>query len=128
MREPMSSVAPIQVISKRIEPSELAKFIGHPFPDMVKFVVDVERRIIAIGGELHADAEAVLIDRGSRQEALWGGNYRPGLGEHECIEYNSLINIRPSQGNRGMTVQDPRAREKLASVVFDLIGRGEALP
>lgn len=101
--------------------------IGNPFPDMAKFVVDVERKIIAIGGELHADAEAILLDQGSRQEALWGGNYYPGRGEQLCLEYGSLINIRPSQHNESMFVQSETIREKMRAVVFALIGRGESL-
>ena len=106
----------------------LATFIGHPFPDMVKFVVDVDRKIIAVGGELHADAKALLLEQESRQESLWGGNYRPGLGEGECIEYSSLINIRPSQGSCGMSVQDPGIRNRIENIVHDLLGRGEPLP
>src|SRR5436190_9132838 len=98
----MSPVAPILVVKKRLPPSELAQFIGRPFPDMIKFVVDIERGILALGGELHADAEAVLLEQDSRQESLWGGNYYPGVGEGECIRYTSLINIRPSQENRSM--------------------------
>jgi hypothetical protein len=123
----MSAAAPILVVTKRLPPAELARLVGSPFPDMVKFVVDVERRIVAVGGQLHADAEAILLDQGSRQPALWGGNYHPGLGEGECIEYESLINIRPAVGNLGLEVQDLAIREKIREVIFALIGRGEPL-
>ncbi len=95
---------------------------------MVKFVVDVEQGIVAVGGELHADAEAILIDRGSRQESLWGGNYYPGRGESRCLEYGSLINIRPSLKNPSMFVQDAVIREKMREIVASLIGRGEPIP
>ena len=98
----MSADAPILVVTKPLPAVELAKLLGAPFPDMVKFVVDVERRILAVGGHLHADAEAVLIDHGSRQAALWGGNYHPALEEAECLEYESLINIRPGANNPGI--------------------------
>jgi hypothetical protein len=124
----MSRVAPIAVVTKKLRPEDVAAFIGAPFPDMVKFVVDVDRRIVALGGQLHADAEAVLLERGCVQASLWGGNYHPGLGEGECIEYESLINIRPAVGNMGLEVQDPRIREKIRQIVFERIGRGEALP
>lgn len=124
----MSAVAPILVVTKRLPAGQLANFIGKPFPDMVKFVVDVEREVLALGGELHVDAEAILLERGSRQESLWGANYRPGRGESECIEYNSLINIRPAQDNLAMLVQDPVRRERIRKIVFALIGRGEPLP
>ncbi len=124
----MSQSAPIIVITKRIAPEKLASFLGRPYDDMVKFVVDIERRMIALGGEMHADAEAELLDRESRQESLWGGNYYPGRGEVECLQYTSMINIRPSQKNVTMAVQDPKVREAMRAIVFDLVGRGEALP
>ncbi len=122
------AVEPIRIVTTRLAPGELAAFLGRPFPEMVKFVVDLERRVVAVGGELHADAEALLLDRGSAQPALWGGNYRPGLGEGECIEFTSLINIRPSQGNRSMVVEDAGLRARIQDLVFERIGRGEALP
>ena len=81
----------------------------------------------AVGGELHADAEQLLLESGSKQNNLWGANYYPGRGEEECVEYTSLINIRPSQGNRSMIVQDEGIREVVRELTFLLIGRGEPL-
>ena len=124
----VSAAAHILVVTKPLPPGELAKLLGAPFPDMVKFVVDVERRIVAVGGHLHADAEALLIDQGSRQAALWGGNYYPDLDEQECIEYESLINIRPGAGNPGLTVEDPVLRARIRDVIFGLVGRGRPRP
>jgi len=95
---------------------------------MVKYVADLELGVIAVGGELHADAEALLLERGSRQRNLWGANYLPGRGEAECIEYTSLINIRPSQDNRSMEVEDPLLRDRIRELTFRLIGRGAPLP
>jgi hypothetical protein len=123
----MSPAAPILLVKKPLAAAELSRLVGHPFPDMVKFVVDVERKIAAVGGELHADAEEILIEDGSRQIALWGGNYFPGRGEGECIVFNSLINVRPAAGNRSLTVEDPVLRDRIREVVFVLIGRGEPL-
>ncbi|MBI1876498.1 MAG: hypothetical protein HYZ58_08450 [Acidobacteria bacterium] len=94
---------------------------------MVKLVVDVRRCVVAVGGELHADAEALLLEQGSQQADLWGANYYPGLGADRCIEYTALINIRPSRGNRSMQVQDVAVRDAIRSIVNDLVGRGEAL-
>lgn len=95
--------------------------------DMVKFVVDVERGILALGGELHSDGEAMLIQDGSRPADLWGGNYHPGLGPEECIRFTSLINIRPRQGNLSMEIGDAALRSRIAGIVHRLVGRGEAL-
>jgi hypothetical protein len=118
----------IIVIVGKINPVELKRLVGLYFGDMVKYVVDVGAGIAAVGGELHADAEQVLLDRGSRQADLWGANYYPGRGADRCIEYTALINIRPSQGNRSMEVEDPGIPERIRSITFMRIGRGEALP
>lgn len=94
---------------------------------MVKLVVDVRRRLVAVGGELHADAEALLIEQGSRQADLWGANYYPGVGVERCVEYTALINIRPSQGNRSMKIEDPAVRETMRAIVHEIVGTGERL-
>jgi hypothetical protein len=118
----------IIVVEGRISPAELSRLVGLYFGDMVKYVVDVEAGIAAVGGELHADAEQVLLERGSRQADLWGANYYPGRGADRCIEYTALINIRPSHGNRSMEVQDASIRDRIRDITFSLIGRGEVLP
>ena len=91
------------------------------FGDMVKFVVDLGRQRIALGGELHADAEEKLLDEGGRQEDLWGGNYFPDRPAGERLEYTALINIRPSQGNRSMELQDPELRARVGALALALI-------
>ncbi|MGD8278705.1 MAG: DUF5674 family protein [Gemmatimonadota bacterium] len=118
----------ILVLTAPIEAGPLRALVERFFTDMVKFVADVERQVIAIGGELHADAEALLLEAGSRQRDLWGGNYYPGRGPDGCIEYTALINIRPSQGNRSMEIEDPAVRDRVRELAFRFIGRGEALP
>jgi hypothetical protein len=124
----VSAAANIVILGERIAPHALAGLARASFGDMVKFVVDVERRVMAVGGELHADGEALLLEAGSEQATLWGGNYFPGRGPAGCIEYTSLINIRPSQGNRSMNLVDPALRERMRAIVFELLGEGEPLP
>ena len=122
----MTEEAPdIVILEKKIESAELARLVGLYFEGMVKYVVDIERKIAAVGGELHADAEHLLLESGSRQEDLWGANYYPDRGPEDCIEYTSLINIRPAQGNRSMLIADPEIRERVREITFDLIGQGE---
>ncbi len=89
--------------------------------DMVKVVVDIDRKIMTIGGELHADGEQLLLSDGSRQENLWGANvYSAGTSARQ-IEYTSLINIRPRQGNRSQEIQSEEVRKKVQEVVSRLI-------
>jgi hypothetical protein len=116
------------VRSGRIDPVVLRRLVDEVFEDMVKYVVDVERGVAAVGGEMHADGEQALLDDGSRQADLWGANYYPGRGPGECIEYTSLINIRPAAGNRSMEIQDPVVRERLRELTAILVGEGEPLP
>jgi len=118
----------IVIVDLRIEPEELRRLVGLFYEDMVKYVVDIERRRAAVGGELHADAEQLLLQSGSRQADLWGANYYPGKGPEGCIEYTSLINIRPAQGNRSMLIADPSIRERVRGLTFALIGQGEPIP
>ncbi len=118
----------VVLLERRIEPATLRRLVERHFEDMVKYVVDVERGIAAVGGELHADEEALLLAHGSRQEHLWGANYYPGRGRDHCIEFTSLINIRPAQGNRGMTIEDPALRARIRELTYLLIGEGEPLP
>lgn len=117
----------IVVVESRIARSELFRLVGAYFGDMVKLVVDVSREVVAVGGELHADAEQLLLEQGSRQADLWGANYYPGRGVDGCLEYTALINIRPSQGNPSMEVQDAETRQSIRSIVSRLVGDGEAL-
>jgi hypothetical protein len=123
----MESASGIVVVDRRIDRSELAHLVDLFFGKMVKYVVDLERRVAAVGGELHADAEQLLLESGSRQADLWGANYYPGEGRDACIQYTALINIRPAQGNRGMLIQDSEIRERLREITFALIGEGEPL-
>lgn len=117
----------VVLVERRIDPKVLRRLVERDFEDMVKYVVDVARGVAAVGGDLHADEEALLLENGSSQEDLWGANYYPGRGRDGCIEFTSLINIRPAQDNRSMTIEDPSLRERVRELTFLLIGEGEPL-
>ena len=99
----------------------LASIAETQFGDMVKAVVDVGRRVMAVGGELHSDEEAILLEDGARQADLWGINLYPEERGEEWIEFDSMINIRPSQGNRSRGVDDPGLRRAIVAVVAALV-------
>ena len=100
---------------------ELRIMAREGFGDLVKAVVDVEREIMALDGELHADEEALLLEHGSAQRDLWGINIYPDLAAEDRIEFDSMINLRPSQGNRSRGVDDPAVRNRIIDVVSSLI-------
>jgi uncharacterized protein DUF5674 len=101
----------------RRELSSLAPELG----DMIKAVVDIERGVMAIGGEMHADDEAVLLDDGSRQVDLWGINLYPAEPGPEWLEFDSMINVRPSRGNRSRDVENPVVRDAIRRLVTSLV-------
>ncbi len=112
---------PIMLIEKQIEKSKLSEIANERYGDLVKAVVDVDRGIMMIGAELHSDEEALLLEQGSQQKNLWGINIYPQKSGEELIEFDSMINLRPSQGNRSRGVNDPVIREKIKEIVNHLV-------
>lgn len=111
----------IKIIKDKISKSELSEIAKNQFGDLVKVVVDIEKEIMAIGGELHADEESLFLEQGSRQENLWGVNIYPNQTGDDWIEFDSMINVRPSQGNRSRWVEDQDIRKKITDIINKLI-------
>jgi len=111
----------ITLIDKPITRTELKAIALQRFGDLVKGVVDLEKGIMVLGGELHADEEAFLLQQGSKQADLWGINLYPDLDMPDMLEFDSMINIRPSQGNSSRTVEDQAIREKINQIIIALI-------
>ena len=111
----------IKLIKDRITLTELKEVAKQRFGDMVKAVVDIEKEVMAIGGEMHADEETVLLEEGSEQNNLWGINFYVDEQGEDFIEFDSMINIRPAQGNRSRDVEDKEIRNKVKEVVNSII-------
>lgn len=99
--------------------SEHVKEMLKEYETMIKVVVDIRRRILAGGGEMHSDCEAVLLEDGSEQDDLWGANWYP---ESQEIVFESLINIRPRLGNRSILIQSDGIRRKVEAVSREILG------
>ncbi len=84
----------------------------------IKLAVDIERGILAGGGVMHADCEAVLLEDGSSPEAIWGADWNPAARQ---VTFESLINIRPRQNNPSMEILDPQRRERVMQIVRQLL-------
>lgn len=110
-----------RLVRDRISRTDLARLAEDQFGDWIKAVVDVSRGIMAIAGDLHADDEATLLADGSRQQDLWGINLYPLESGEDWIEFDSMINLRPSQGNRSRGVDDERTRGRIREVVESLV-------
>lgn len=112
---------PIQVVSEFVTLEALRRLAADQFGDFVKAVVDVRQGVMAIGAELHADEEAVLLERGARQADLWGVNLYPDRAGTEMVEFDSMINVRPAQGNRSRSVEDRGLQERIQELVARLV-------
>jgi hypothetical protein len=104
-----------------ISQDEIRRLAQERFGDMVKAVVDLRRSIMLLDADMHADQEAELLANGSKQEDLWGINLYPNLPKDEWLEFDSMINLRPSFGNRSRGVDDPVVREKITALVNRLV-------
>ncbi|MDP2594066.1 MAG: DUF5674 family protein [bacterium] len=111
----------ILVAHEPIDEATLAELAQAWHRTFVKGVADLDRRIIALGGDWHMDANNRLIADGSRQENLWGFNIYPVERGDAAIEYNSVINIRPAQGNRAMEITSEELRVMVRAVVAPFI-------
>ncbi|MDP2912938.1 MAG: DUF5674 family protein [Candidatus Omnitrophota bacterium] len=113
----------MKIIRQRITLDELNEMAVNLFGDMIKAVVDVDRELIAIDAELHSDLEALLLQDGSKQKSLWGINFYPGMRGDEFIEFDSMINMRPSQGNKSRGVVDEGIRKKIIEIAAKRVRR-----
>jgi len=113
----------MEIVRDTLTLNELKQMASAMFENMVKAVVDVERELIALDAELHSDLEALLLQDGSKQKDLWGVNLYPDVQGDEFIEFDSMINMRPSQGNRSRGVDHQETRRKIIEIVGKRIKR-----
>ena len=109
------------ILDKSITREELAQLAENFYGDMIKGVVDVDQELLALDAELHSDLEGLLLREGSQQEALWGINLYPEADDEDFLEFDSLINIRPRQGNRSRDVENEDIRERIRTIVNNFI-------
>ncbi len=111
----------ILIAHEPIDEATLAELARSWYHTLVKGVADIERGVLALGGEWHMDANNILIGDGSEQQNLWGFNLYPAKQGNEAIEYNSLINIRPAQDNRAMEIASPDIRIAVCKTVSTIV-------
>lgn len=113
----------IRIIKEPITIAEVERIAQERYGDLVKAVVDIEQGIMAVGGEMHADEEMLLMEKcGSKRANTWGINLLPEkFGTDEFLIYDSMVNLKPSFGNRTRGVDDPVTREKIQHIVQSLI-------
>jgi len=111
----------MQFIDKPVKLNEIWANRATKFSKMLKMAVDIQNEWIVLDGELHADCEAVLLQKGSQQENIWGANIYPAMRADDFLDYIAFINIRPSQNNPSMEVLDPQIRDRVKQIVQHLL-------
>lgn len=111
-----------EYFEKPLDPATIRRLVDAEFGDMVKFVVDLEREVICVGGEFHSDEEGILLGKGSKQSNLWGANYYPDRPEGSRLVYTSMINIRARDGNTKQEIQSPEIRVRVAGLAKRYFG------
>ncbi|HAX61504.1 MAG TPA: hypothetical protein DCX95_02950 [Elusimicrobia bacterium] len=114
----------MEIIKTKITKKELIEKYLNYFETVSKAVVDVDKEIMAVDAELHSDLETLLLENGSNHENLWGINLYPFKEKTDFIEFTSLINIRPSQNNRSMEIENNDITEKIIKIVGNLVDYG----
>ncbi len=113
----------MEIIKEKLSLNELKQMATDSFGDLVKAVIDVERGLVALDADLHSDLEALLLEGGSKQKDLWGINFYPEIQGEGFIEFDSMINMRPSQGNRSLGIENEEIRKKIIEIVAKRIKR-----
>ncbi len=111
----------MKVVDKKISLEEINKLARDTFGNLVKAVVDVEKEIMVVGGQLHSDEESLLIEHGSKQENIWGINIYPQESSDNWIEFDSMINLRPYQENLTRSVDNSEICQKIVEIVNQLV-------
>ena len=107
---------------EKIRLAELEEMAEGMYGELVKAVVDVEKRVMVVDAGLHVDEEQLLLEGGSLQQDLWGINLYPdSFGEDDFVEFDSMINIRPAQGNRSRSVEDEDMRARIIEIVGEIV-------
>ncbi len=105
-----------------ISVKELSDMAKRMYGSLVKAVIDIEERLLVVDAELHVDEEQLLLESGSKQSDLWGINLYPEkYGSNEFIEFDSMINIRPSQKNNSRGVEDKQIRTKITEIISGIV-------
>jgi len=113
----------MEIIRDTFRINQLKEMAANTFGKLVKAVVDVEKELLALDAELHSDLEALLLDKGSKQKNLWGINLYPEMEQGDFVEFDSVINMRPSQGNRSRGIEDEELRKRIIEIVNKRIER-----
>ena len=105
-----------------ISVSELQTLSDKMYGNIVKAVVDIEKKLMVVDAEMHVDEEQYLLEHGSLQNSLCGINLHPAnYGMENFIEFDSMINIRPRQQNMSRNVENLDIQNQIIDIVNGIV-------
>ena len=107
----------MEILKEITKVKDLRIMAARIFENLLKAVVDVDRELVAVDAELHSDLEALFLENGSQQKSLWGINFYPDQQGDDFVEFDSMINMRPSQGNMSPGIDSEATRKKILKVI-----------
>lgn len=107
-----------RIIKATISRDDLRVLAQAQYQDMVKAVVDVEQKIVGVGGEFHIDIQSLMVEQEqARGDTTWGINLYVNKTGDDFIEFDSMINLKPLLGNRTRNVESEEIREQIKGIV-----------
>jgi hypothetical protein len=111
-----------RIIKDKISLDELKTLAHEQYGDIIKAVVDIEKGIMGVGGELHVDIQSLLIEKENSQgENTWGINLYLDKSGEDFVEFDSMINLKPAMGNKTRGVENLEIQNKIRKIVNTLI-------
>jgi hypothetical protein len=112
----------MKLVEKNISLSELKLISENMYEKLVKAVVDVTKEIMIVDAPFHTDQKLFLLENGSEQAHLWGINLHPEKApDASWIEFDSMINLRPSSGNRTRGIDNQEIKKQIYHVINNLV-------
>jgi hypothetical protein len=97
---------------------EILEMVAKDLDGYVKVTVDIRKKTLSAGGQLHVDGEKVLMEDGGKQADIWGGGIDFDTGE---IDFDSTINMRSAQRNKSREVLSLKIRGRMKKIIKNLL-------
>jgi hypothetical protein len=111
------------VVNKKLTKEDITAS-REDYPEYIKITADLKNEIVVIGGEYHADAEKILVEKfASKRSNVWGGGYNITTA---AFEVNAILNLKPAT-NDSLEILDPQTRNRFLKVVKDKLGNIQSL-
>ncbi len=111
----------IQILEKPVSMDYVRELAVEWYGTMIKGTVDIAKNKVAIGGKYHVESCELLVEGGGDHTNVWGFNIRFEEDQNGILEFDSLVNIKPSLGNKSRSVENPEIIKKATEIIHSWI-------